>query len=123
MCIRFLPRSNIPPYLTMVYCAKCMTRQRLIVLVLLACGLAGRAQGDSPVATELTQGVEAYQEERLMTALGHFIHVIEHEPSNKQAQTYIKLIVQKLQDRQVIRAHEEQVAILTATAKLLESRR
>jgi len=97
-------------------------RHRLIVPVLLACALSGRAQGDIPVASELTQGVEAYQEERLMTALGHFIHVIAQEPSNKQAQTYIKLIVQKLQDRQVLRAHEEQIRILTATSKVLESR-
>ena len=58
-----------------------------------------------------------------MTALGHFIHVIEKNPSNTQAQTYVKLIAQKLQDRQAERAREEEVAILSATSRLLDSRR
>jgi len=73
--------------------------------------------------SELAQGIQAYQEERLMTALDHFIHVIELEPSNAQAQTYVKLIARKLQDRQVHQAREQEIAILTATSKLLDSRR
>ena len=58
-----------------------------------------------------------------MPALGHFIHVIEQEPSNEQAQTYVKLIAQKLRDQQVRQAREQEIAILTATSKLLDSRR
>src|ERR1035441_8159709 len=93
----------------------------LIFLLLLAASPGVQAEAVNP--SELTQGIQAYQEDRLMTALAHFIHVIEKDPSNTQAQTYVKLIAQKLQDRQARRAREEEVAILTATSKLLDSRR
>jgi len=99
-----------------------MKQRRLIVASLLACGMAGRAHADIPVSTELAQGIQAYQEERLKTALGHFIHALEADPSNHQAQTYVKLIAQKLQERQIRRAREEEVLILAATSKLMEDR-
>ena len=81
------------------------------------CGLPGPASG------ELRLGVQAYQEERLKTALGHFIQALQIDPANHEAQTYVKLIAQKLQERQARRAREEEVFILTATSKLLEDRR
>jgi len=93
----------------------------LFFLLLLTVSPGVQAEAVNP--SELAQGIQAYQEERLMTALGHFIHVIEKDPSNTQAQTYVKLIAQKLQDRQARKAREEEIAILTATSKLLESRR
>src|ERR1017187_7218048 len=93
----------------------------LFFLLLLTVSPGVQAEAVNP--SELTQGIQAYQEERLMTALGHFINVIEKDPSNTQAQTYVKLIAQKLQDRQARKAREEEIAILTATSKLLESRR
>jgi hypothetical protein len=77
----------------------------------------------NPTPSELAQGIQAYQEERLKTALGHFIQALESDPSNQQAQTYVKLIAQKLQERQIRRAREEEVAILAATSKLMEDRR
>ena len=77
----------------------------------------------APASGELRLGVQAYQEERLKTALGHFIQALQIDPANHEAQTYVKLIAQKLQERQARRAREEEVFILTATSKLLEDRR
>ena len=85
--------------------------------------IRGWCELPGPASVELSRGVQAYHEERLKTALGHFIEVLQIDPANHAAQTYVKLIAQKLQERQARQAREEEVLILAATSKLLEDRR
>ncbi len=96
-----------------------------IIAGLLAGCLLTQAWADLPgaVSSELTQAVQAYQAERWTTALGHFLHVLTEDPSNKEAHTYVNLIVRKLEAQQARRSHDDRFTILTASSRLLDDHR
>jgi tetratricopeptide (TPR) repeat protein len=95
----------------------------IVSLFLSSLSALGWCDTPIPASNELIQGVQAYQQDRWMTALGHFVHVLAQDPANAQAHTYLSLILKKLEAQQVRKAHEDELAILTATSKLLEDRR
>ena len=102
-----------------------MTRPAFILACVLLSNLVCASWCDTPstASNELSQGVQAYQQDRWMTAMGHFVHVLAQDPSNAQAHAYLSLVLKKLEAQQVHKAHEDELAILTATSKLLEDRR
>src|ERR1017187_2862779 len=101
-----------------------MRERTALLTAVLATSLLSRAWCDpSMTDSEFALGMQAYQEERWTTALGHFVEVIEEDPSNDPAHSYVKLIMQKLEAQQERKNHEDQLTILTATSKLLDENR
>jgi tetratricopeptide (TPR) repeat protein len=100
-----------------------MTGRRSIVVVLIACGLADRVWAGIPVTSELTQGVQSYQEHRWTEAMGHFLQVLSQDPSNKEAHTYMDLLAQELDQQKRRTTHDDRLMILASATQVLDANR
>jgi tetratricopeptide (TPR) repeat protein len=93
-----------------------------LITFLVAVPLRAADLPNSPKPSELTLAVQAYRDDHLKTALGHFIQVLDQDRANAEAHAYIHLIVHKLQERQARKNREEALEILKATSQVLQSR-
>jgi len=100
-----------------------MTRSRLIIAALLVCSVFSLARADVPVASELTAGVQAYQEQRWTEAMGHFLQVLSQDPANKEAHTYMDLLAQELDSQRRRVSHDDRLAILASATQVLDTNR
>ena len=100
-----------------------MNRRRLIVVPLLVWTVAGRARGAVPVSPDLTQGVQAYQDQRWTEAMGHFLQVLSQDPANHQAHAYLDLLAQQLDADRRRTVHDDRLMMLASATQVLDANR
>jgi tetratricopeptide (TPR) repeat protein len=100
-----------------------MIRHRVIVAAWLAWGLPCRVWGANPASTELTQGIQAYQDQRWTEAMGHFLQVLFQDPSNHEAHAYFDLLAQQIESDWRRTVHDDRLMILASATQVLDARR
>jgi len=100
-----------------------MTRVRSIVVALITCCLSGHVWGAAPISSELMQGTQAYQDQRWMEAMNHFLQVLSQDPSNQEAHTYLDLLAQELDAQRRSTTHDDRLAMLSSASQVLDDNR
>jgi tetratricopeptide (TPR) repeat protein len=74
-------------------------------------------------ADALQQGVTAFHSRRWSEAMAAFIEVLRVDPQNKEAHTYLNLIVERMDDERRVRIQEDRLNLLVKASQRLEKGR
>ncbi len=72
-------------------------------------------------STDLSRGIDAFEQRRLTEAMGAFVEALRQDPSNSQAHAYLNLIAREMENRQRISAQEKRLQWLAELSKRLEA--
>lgn len=99
-------------------------KQTSLLIGLLAGGVLTGAWGaadSSAKPSELSLGIQAYQQQRWTEAMGHFVRALNHDPASEDAHAYLNLLIKKIESDQEEQVRERRLLVLGDTAKRLEA--